>query len=429
MSEALLNTLAPAPAPQLPSYGAEDRRAAFERFHALGLPGRRDEDWRFSVIPRLLKERLSAQQEAPTAQAAEEAAGAPLFEASEALTITLSGEGSAEAFQRARAAAPAGLAIFSLAHDQLPDALESRLSSAQDETLPFVALNSACFDEGVALSITEKIEQPIVLEHWRGREKESAHRRVLLSLGEGAEATVIERFQSAGEGFSNLRTLVELAPKAKLTYIRLQEEDEAALHLARFDARVAEEALLTATLLDLGGCAARIEQELQLTGSGAQVDLSGLYAGRDTQQLEQQLLIDHQAPGCESGQRFRGILAAESRGIFRGRVRVAPGASKSVAHQHNPNLLLGLKARAVTLPQLEIHNDDVQCSHGATVGRLDEDALFYLRARGIDEEAARGLLTEAFAAEVLAPLPKQVGARAQSAISRVLEAAAEERRQ
>ena len=227
-------------------------------------------------------------------------------------------------------------------------------------------------------------------------------------LAEGAQLSIDERYQTSeqADGVSIGLTGLYISARAHLQHVRAQLEvptddpERPSVHLAHVCAQIDGKGHYQLTSLNLGSEVSRIELDVSLNAPDAQAELSGLYVGTGRATLDQHLTLRHHAPRCHSSQRFKGVLGDSSRGIFTGRVVVAEGASQTLAEQHNPNLLLSERARAVTRPQLEIYNDDVECSHGATVGQLDEDALFYLRSRGLDYSSALRILAAAFAGEV-----------------------------
>ena len=191
-----------------------------------------------------------------------------------------------------------------------------------------------------------------------------------------------------------------LGPHATLDRTVLQEEGAATRHLSSFFAHQDRGSQLFAHVFSLGGRVARTELSAALHGEGSGVTLDGLFLAKGEQQVELKTLIDHARPHCGSQEYVKGILDGSARGAFEGRIVVRPHALKTDAHQKNRNLVLSREALVDTKPQLEIYNDDVKCTHGSTTGRLDPDALFYRRSRGLSEPAARALLTSAFAAEI-----------------------------
>ncbi len=274
---------------------------------------------------------------------------------------------------------------------------------------PFAALNAAHFADGAVLLVPDGVVAPgpIAVVHvadgsslgpGTGR---SAHPRLLVHLGENAQATLVQAFTGVGpDSFTNAATEVYLGPHAHLDHTVLQEEDEGAIHVGTVDVHLAAGAQLFGHILSLGGGAVRNEWSVQLHGEGAGLTLDGLFLARGDQRVDNHVLVDHARPHGGSQQLFKGIVDGRARGSFAGKIVVRPHATKTDAHQKNRNLVLSREALVDTKPQLEIYNDDVKCTHGSATGRLDEDALFYLRTRGLSESAARGLLTYAFAAEI-----------------------------
>jgi Fe-S cluster assembly protein SufD len=237
--------------------------------------------------------------------------------------------------------------------------------------------------------------------------------------GTASRATLVESYVGLGAraDLTNARTEVELAPGARLEHVRVQREGLGASHVGLLEARLADDAALHALALSFGGALTRLETDVTLAGRGAEAVLDGLFVLDGARRADFVTRIAHRVPHATSRQLVKGILDGESRGAFTGRVRVAQGATQTDARQANHNLLLSSRATVESRPQLEIDTDDVKCSHGATVGRLDETQLFYLRSRGIPAEHARELLVHAFAAEVLARLPQGV---ARAALDQVL---------
>jgi Fe-S cluster assembly protein SufD len=194
---------------------------------------------------------------------------------------------------------------------------------------------------------------------------------------------------------------VHLAAGATFEHVKLQDESEEASHVAWTAVRQKRDSCYRGRLLSLGGGLTRNGLRVTLDGEGADCELDGLYVGANKQHVDNQIFVHHRVPHTTSRQLFKSVLTGSAHGIFTGCVQVDPDAQKIEAHQQNRNLVLSENAVADTRPQLEIHADDVRCTHGATIGRLDENALFYLRSRGLDLPTARSLLTQAFAMEVL----------------------------
>jgi Fe-S cluster assembly protein SufD len=229
--------------------------------------------------------------------------------------------------------------------------------------------------------------------------------RIVIELGENAELDLVEHY-TGGQGghFANAITDVRLAPGARLVHYRLEESAEDAFHIGGVHVSQARDSHYTSHVVNTGGALARLDIAVDLREPGAEAVLNGLYLAAGRQHLDSHTRVDHRAPATLSREEYRGILTGTSRAVFNGKAIVHPDAQRIEAHQANHNLLLSEGAEVDTKPELEIYADDVKCSHGATVGQLDSNALFYLLSRGLDPEAARELLTFAFADAVLADM-------------------------
>jgi Fe-S cluster assembly protein SufD len=219
-------------------------------------------------------------------------------------------------------------------------------------------------------------------------------------LGEGAELTLIETYSGTESGqLSNAVVEVDLGRNAKMSHVRVHEN--AGLQVGRVDVRQAADSRYRSTVITLGGALLRFDVRCLLQGKGAQCQLDGAYLLEGDDHVDHHTLVEHQAPHCQSTQTYRGIVSGKGTAVFDGVVVVHRDAQKTEAHQENRNLLLSDTATVHTKPHLEIDADDVICSHGATVGALDESQLFYLRARGVPKDLARAMLTYAFLESVV----------------------------
>ena len=227
--------------------------------------------------------------------------------------------------------------------------------------------------------------------------------RIVVVAGANSEAALVELYAGVegGASFTNAVTEVVLGENARLHHYKLQVEPDAAFHLAGLHAEQARDSRLASHAFALGGALARNEVHSVFAGEGGECVLNGLYVGRGSQHLDNRTDLDHAVPRCTSRELYKGVLDDRARGTFHGRVLVRKDAQRTDASQTNRNLLLSEQALVDTRPQLEIFADDVKCAHGAAVGRLDEQALFYLRARGIPRAQAEQLLTYAFASELV----------------------------
>ena len=231
----------------------------------------------------------------------------------------------------------------------------------------------------------------------------SACSATVVHLGAGSTATIVETRIGGGSsvGGSNSRTTITLDEGATLDHVVLQDVAATHVQLSRIAVSQAASSTYRTSSFNLGASYGRLDYRVHLEGPDATAELSGLYVGNGDQTLDQQITIVHAAPDCTSRQTFRGVLDDESTGVFNGGIDVRPGAIGTDAEQSNANLLLSKRAEANTQPRLEILADDVACKHGATVGQLDEGALYYLRSRGIPGDEARRLLIGGFAGQIV----------------------------
>ncbi len=278
------------------------------------------------------------------------------------------------------------------------------------ESHPFAALNTANFVDGAFIHLNRGavVEKPIHLLFvsvggdgpiW------SAPRNVI-SADPTAQATIVEHYVgTGGETLTVPVTEFQLAPGANIKHVRLQEEGRETRHIALQTSRQGRDSRLESVALNVGAALSRTNIDAELGAPGAHASLDGLYLVEDAQHTDTQIKVRHAAPHCTSHELYKGILDGKSRAVFNGRIVVDPGAQKTDAIQSNRNLLLSAGALVNSNPQLEILADDVRCTHGSTVGRLDEEAIFYLRSRGIARSTAESLLTYAFAAEIVQEIP------------------------
>jgi len=275
---------------------------------------------------------------------------------------------------------------------------------AKFEQHAFTALNTAFISDGAFIEIGNDVvvEQPIHLLFISSGDSIS-HPRNLIVAGRHARASVVESYVSLRENeyFTNAVTEIVVGEGAHIDHYKLQRESESAFHVGTVQARQERNSQLHSFSFAVGGELARTNVYTSLEGDAATCTLNGLYLTDGTQHIDNQTSIEHIAPNCPSHELYKGVLDGRSHGVFNGKVYVHPEAQKTDGKQSNNNLLLSPNARVDTKPQLEIFADDVKCTHGATVGRLDELAMFYLNSRGIGPETARMLLTYAFAADVI----------------------------
>src|SRR5690606_7550773 len=274
---------------------------------------------------------------------------------------------------------------------------------------PFAALNMALFEGGVLVQAgrNQVLERPLVLVHLASAaaRQHAIYPRSLIVAEEGAQLQLVEVHRGrAGEYLNSPVTEIVAAPAANVDYYVMQESDPEAYHFGVVHARLDRDARVSLHSFAAVGKVGRTELYVDLAAPGAEVEMDGLYLLNEGRYIDHHTWVRHLSPHCRSHQLFKGVLAGRCQAVFDGLVYVAKGAQKTDAMQEIRNLLLTPRAKVHSNPRLEIFADDVRCTHGSSMGELDETALFYLRSRGIDGEAAKGMLIYAFIAEVLEPV-------------------------
>ncbi len=388
------------------------RKAAIARFAELGFPGPRDEEWRFTPLAPLVNTPFrcglaagtlfprsgdGASRAVPSRTAVRRQAGAGLRERQSAFFPEAA----------AQSAAP-GVSIVGLAEalQKHPQLVEPHLARHADfKCNAFADLNTAFLRDGAFVYVPANgvVEEPIYLRSLAREESHCVwHRRSLVVLERNAHATVIEDFSGPSSAyFTNAVTEIVVGENAELDHYKVQEEGPEAYHVATTQVRLGRAARFASHAFTLGGLWSRNEVNAVFAGEGGECTLNGLYRGAGQQFIDNRTFIDHAFPRCASHELYKGILDGHARGVFNGKIYVRQDAQKTDAKQTNKTLLLSEDATINTKPQLEIYADDVKCTHGATVGQLDDEAIFYLRSRGIGLEEARDLLTYAFANDVV----------------------------
>ena len=375
---------------------------ALKRAESKGFPGPRDEAWKYTATAVLEKRAF-----APSVSAAKLDAAALAKHAILGLETTrlvfVNGR-----YEAAFSHPPQGLSIRPLS--SIDEGMRQTLAApAGWEDDVFLNLNTALARDGMLLEVSGTLDEPLEILHVSAPEAAPAshYPRVIVSLNANAQAMLLERYvgQEGSANLTNAVTRIELDEGARLTHVRLQAESGQGFHVGRLLVRQGKDSQYISHNLQLGAAWSRLDLHTRLEAAGASAVLRGLYAVDKRQHIDNHTRIDHAVPHTASDELYRGILDGQGRAVFNGKVVVAEGAVKTDARQANHNLILSRGAEIDTKPELEIYADDVKCSHGATIGQLDEQQLFYLRSRGLDADAARGLLIAAFAGELLDELP------------------------
>ena len=371
-----------------------------------GLPTRRDERWKgtkVATLEALSFDRIGATEASDTARANDDrvAAFAP-----DLLFV----DGRMVQASAARADLPEGVRVLSLAEaaTEIPDVVEARLGRLADpKSDALLALHEALFEDVAVVELDRGVRPGRALRvlslATSSGGTSACFPRVLVVAGPSSEGMIVfESLDQAGaSGLTSVVSEFHLAADAKIEAVQLQSESASRVHLAHTFAELDRDARFASHVLGLSDGFVRSEVAVGLQAPGGATRMNGFFLGRGDAHHDHFTTVDHAAPHCESDEEYRGVLADDSAGVFRGRVIVRPGAQKTDARQSNPNLLLSEGASIDTKPQLEIYADDVKASHGSTIGQLDADALFFLRARGIAEADAKLLLTRGFARTIV----------------------------
>ncbi len=412
MSEAVLQDLDIRPGATTadgPDWLEPIRRSAADRFAADGFPASRDEEWRFTPIGPIAQRTWRPSPGVPATVSADRLAPF-IFGQAEWSTLVFVNGAYSEALSRVMEL-PRGVRVGSLAEALRRDdgVLEAHLARhAPVEGSPFTALNTAGFRDGGLVHVPAglDLERPVHLVYVTTPDAQGTaiHPRNLIVVERGARASVIESYVTldpGGQYWTNPVTEVAAAAGSWLEHTRIQRESERAYHVGLTHVDQARDSHYRSFSMAMGGALARHNLHARLNDENIETLMYGLYLSRGEQVVDNHTAIFHDQPNCRSWEVYKGVLDGRSRAVFNGKVFVQPEAQKTDAKQTNRNLLLSDLARVDTKPQLEIFADDVKCTHGATVGRLDEMALFYARSRGVPKDAAERLLTYAFAAEVI----------------------------
>lgn len=388
------------------------RSAALARFEEVGLPTQRDEDWRYTPTRPLTAKLFHAgacddSRAAQITPAQIEAARIDGLKSRRLVFIDgLFAEEFSDSIDSARQSAGVTVAPLARILDQNPERIEHALGTvAPRRRHGFTALNHAAARDGAVVLIEAGARPglPVEMLFISAAEDGLAQPRNLVIAGAGSKVNLIERHLSANAHatLTNSATEIVVDDDAQVDCHLIQAQSAAAHHICGVWARQSRNSRFSCRTVTLGGKLVRNDLGSELAGENAHCDLFGLYATTGRQHVDNHTTIRHAAAHCSSCEVYKGVLDQRSRAVFHGRIVVAEGAQKTDATQTNNNLLLSRGAEIDTKPQLEIYADDVKCAHGATVGQLDADALFYLRARGVDEAAARRMLTFAFAGDIL----------------------------
>jgi len=383
------------------------REEGIRRFTARGFPTLKDEDWKYTNVSALTQQGF---RRSGRVAGIPRAALAPYsFPGAVELVFV---NGHLEPGLASPHPVPEDIELGSLAAAvEDPLSLQAELGAhAPSDRHPFVALNTAFWTDGACLRVPEEtvVERPLHLLFVSapGGEPTVSHPRNLLLFGRQSQATVIESYLGLGGDptFTNAVTEMVVGEGAVVEHYKVQREAERAYHLGTTQVVLRRDAQVTDHSVSLGGALVRNDLNAAFTQPGGALTMNGIFSAAGTQFVDNHTKVDHAHPQTTSAQLYKGVLDGRSRAVFHGNVLVRAGAAKANARQTNRNILLSEEARVDSIPGLEIHHNDVKCAHGSSIGRLDEQSVFYLRSRGIDEVTARSLLVFAFTTELLSAM-------------------------
>ena len=393
------------------------RDKARTQFNEYGLPSKKVENWKYTSLWELTQQSFNHQALAVTVSQ-KECQGIALLEDAYRVVI-IDGVFDAELSQLDNLQVGVTIRPFSQSLDTVEQQLGQQVSM---DKVGLTALNTLLMKEGVMVHVSAKamVKKPIELLVIQSGTTDNlaTHLRNMIVLERDATATVVEHYVGLTDVscFTNVVSEVVLADNAELFHYKLQKESKNAIHIATLAAKQAAGSQWHTNNISLGAKLVRNDVHSLLEGEKSHTTMDGLYLLNDTQHIDNHTRIDHLVPNTTSNELYKGVLDDKSHGVFNGKVIVHKDAQKTDSKEYNHNLLLSRDCEIDTKPEMEIYADDVKCGHGSTVGQLDKDQLFFLRARGLDEVSARSLLTHAFAVEVLDRIPNETIRKAMSIV-------------
>ncbi|QAT82697.1 FeS assembly protein SufD [Corallococcus coralloides] len=414
-----------------PSWLQALREEGLSQFQARGLPTAKDEEWKYTPVATLSSHPFQPVRDVSAGEDVAQAVARLALPGPRLVFV----DGRFVPALSVLSGLPRGVVLKPLSQALREDGalLQETLGQrARPSAHAFTSLNAALLEEGALLTLAPRAlsEVPVQLLFLArgGDGPVLASPRIVVVAGEGSEATLVETYAGLGSGatFTNAVTEVSLGDNASLRHFKLQAEGDTALHLGGLYSRQGRDSRFQSHAFSFGGALARNEVHAAFAGEGGECVLNGLFVGRGTQHLDNRTDLDHAVPHCSSRELYKGVLDDRARGTFHGKIRVREDAQKTDASQQSRNLLLSEGAQVDARPQLEIFADDVKCAHGTAVGRLDDNALFYLRSRGIPKVDAERMLTQAFASELVRAVPEgPVRARVEALLAEKLPGTAE----
>lgn len=388
------------------------RRSALKQFDALGFPTIRHEEWKYSNVNNLIKETFTLDETATLTP--EDLVPLEIPNLDGNILYFVNGRYQAELSRLVSPSEQLQITSFAQALKTEPELIGTHFARYADyQDNAFTALNTALANDGVVIRVPANttVDQPIILRFITDARTTNtvSQPRNLIVVGKNAEVMLAESFRTLGDGssFVNVVTEIVLDRDARMQYYKVQDETEKAYHIGTTQVSQSDNSHFYSATVTLNGNFIRNNLNIRLNGQHAEAFMYGLYMPNGRQHVDNHTLVDHAMPNSYSSELYKGILDDNSTGVFNGKIYVRPDAQKTNAYQSCKNVVLSSGASMNTKPQLEIFADDVKCSHGTTTGKLNDEALFYMRSRGIPKEEARTLLLYAFSQDVLSQIKIQ----------------------
>lgn len=386
------------------------RKEAIARFAALGFPTTKLEEWRFTNVDPIARMPFHSAEFRADGLSSELLAELPLahvaFEQRCSRIVFVNGHYNPQLSSRDLPDKLIASSLASAIKHEVPSVTQHLARHAAFQNEAFVALNTAFLEDGAFIEVPPgvRLDAPIYLLFVSSADQPLAsHPRSLIIVGDDSQASIVEDYLAIGDGayFTNAVTEIVAGKNSVVAHYKLQDENEEAFHISTVDVHQARSSNFTHHSISFGGALVRNNVNVALDGEGAECTLNGLYVAAHNQHVDNHTVIDHIKPHCSSRELYKGILDDKASAVFNGSIIVRKDAQKTDARQSNKNLLLSEGSTINSKPQLEINADDVKCSHGTTIGHLDDDSVYYLRSRGIGVKEARSVLTYGFANDVL----------------------------
>jgi len=386
------------------------RKEAIGRFAELGFPTTKLEEWRFTNVDPIARMPFHSAEFRADGLSSELLAELPLahgaFEQRCSRIVFVNGHYNPQLSSRDLPDKLIASSLASAIKHEVPSVTQHLARHAAFHNEAFVALNTAFLEDGAFIEVPPgvRLDAPIYLLFVSTADQPLAsHPRSLIIIGDDSQANIVEDYLSIGDGayFTNAVTEIVAGNNSLVAHYKLQDENEKAFHISTVDVHQARSSNFTHHSISFGGALVRNNVNVALDGEGAECTLNGLYVAAHNQHVDNHTVIDHIKPHCSSRELYKGILDDKASAVFNGSIIVRKDAQKTDARQSNKNLLLSEGSTINSKPQLEINADDVKCSHGTSIGHLDEDSVYYLRSRGIGVKEAQSVLTFGFANDVL----------------------------